>query len=162
MSSVHRACPWSWSPAKCWSRSWPTTSARIQRARRGRTRSAGGAYIAYQVFGQGEVDLLWISPWFSHLELLWEHPPVVRFHQEMASFARVIMLDQRGVGLSDRSNGFPDLETRMDDLRAVLDAAGSDRTVLWGAGPDGGALCAMFAATYPDRVAALAFWNASA
>lgn len=125
-------------------------------------RSADGTYIAYQVFGGGDVDLLWISPWFSDLELLWDHPPVARFHREMASFARVIMLDQRGVGLSDRSRGFPDLETRMDDLRAVLDTAGSERTVLWGAGPDGGALCAMFAATYPDRVAALAFWNASA
>jgi class 3 adenylate cyclase/pimeloyl-ACP methyl ester carboxylesterase len=72
------------------------------------------------------------------------------------------MLDQRGVGLSDRSMGLPDLETRMDDIRAVLDAAGSRRTVLWGGGIDGGALCAMFAATYPDRVIALAFWNASA
>ena len=66
-------------------------------------RSHDGAYIAYQVYGQGDVDLLWISPWFSHLELLWEHPPVARFHREMASFARLIMLDQRGVGLSDRS-----------------------------------------------------------
>ncbi len=125
-------------------------------------RSADGAYIAYQVFGQGDVDLLWISPWFSHLELLWEYPPVVRFHREMASFARVILLDQRGVGLSDRSKGLPDLETRMDDVRAVLDAAGSERTVLWGAGADGGALCAMYAATYPERVTALAFWNAAA
>jgi class 3 adenylate cyclase len=125
-------------------------------------RSNDGAYIAYQVFGQGDVDLLWIAPWFSHLELLWEHPPIARFHREMASIARLIMLDQRGVGLSDRSKGLPDLETRMDDLRAVLDAAGSKRTVLWGAGVDGGALCAMFAATYPERVVALAFWNAQA
>ena len=125
-------------------------------------RSADGTFIAYQVFGDGPVDLLWISPWFSDLELLWEYPPVARFHRYMASFARVIMLDQRGVGLSDRSRGFPDLETRMDDVRAVLDAVGSERTALWGAGPDGGALCAMYAATYPDRVAVLAFWNAGA
>jgi class 3 adenylate cyclase len=125
-------------------------------------KSEDGAYIAYQVFGAGDVDLLWISPWFSHLEVMWEHPPLARFHREMASFARVILLDQRGIGLSDRSKGLPDLETRMDDLRAVLDAAGSARTVLWGAGPDGGALCAMFAATYPERVTALAFWNATA
>jgi class 3 adenylate cyclase len=124
-------------------------------------RSADGTYIAYQVFGGGEVDLLWISPWFSELEMMWEYQPAAQFHRAMASFARVIMLDQRGVGLSDRTRGFPDLETRMDDLRAVLDAAGSDRTVLWGAGPDGGALCGMYAATYPDRVASLAFWNAS-
>jgi len=125
-------------------------------------KSSDGAYIAYQVFGAGSVDLLWISPWFSHLELLWEYPPVVRFHKDMASFARVIMFDQRGIGLSDRTRGIPDLETRVDDLRAVLDAAGSDRTLLWGAGPDGGALCAMFAATYPERVVALAFWNGAA
>ena len=123
-------------------------------------RSQDGAYIAYQVFGEGDVDLLWISPWFSHLEMLWEHPPIERFHREMASFARLILLDQRGLGLSDRSRGLPDLETRMDDVRAVLDAVGSERTVLWGAGPDGGALCAMYAATYPERVTALAFWNA--
>ena len=125
-------------------------------------RSRDGAYIAYQALGEGAVDLLWISPWFSHLELLWEYPPVERFYREMASFARLILLDQRGVGLSDRSRGLPDLETRVDDVRAVLDAVGSQRTVLWGAGPDGGALCAMFAATYPERVPALAFWNASA
>ena len=125
-------------------------------------RSNDGAYIAYQVFGEGEVDLLWISPFFSHLEAMWEFAPVERFHREMASFARVIQMDQRGVGLSDKTKGLPDLETRVDDLRAVLDAAGSKRTVLWGAGPDGGALCAMYAATYPERVVALAFWNASA
>ncbi len=125
-------------------------------------RSADGTFIAYQVFGDGPVDLLWISPWFSDLEVLWEYEPVARFHREIAGFARLILMDQRGVGLSDRSKGFPDLETRMDDLRAVLDAAGSDKTVLWGAGPDGGALCAMFAATYPERVPVLAFWNARA
>lgn len=123
-------------------------------------RSHDGAYIAYQVFGHGDHDLLWISPWFSSLELMWEYPPIERFHRHMASSARVILLDQRGQGLSDRSLGLPDLETRMDDVRAVLDAVGSNRTVLWGAGPDGGALCAMFAASYPERVVALAFWNA--
>jgi class 3 adenylate cyclase/pimeloyl-ACP methyl ester carboxylesterase len=125
-------------------------------------RSADGTFIAYQVFGDGPVDLLWISPWFSDLEALWEYQPVARFHREIAGFARLILMDQRGVGLSDRSRGFPDLETRMDDLRAVLDAAESAQTVLWGAGPDGGALCAMFAATYPERVQVLAFWNARA
>jgi class 3 adenylate cyclase len=114
------------------------------------------------VFGQGEVDLLWISPWLSHLEMIWEFPLIERFSREIASFARLILIDQRGLGLSDRSRGLPDLETRMDDVRAVLDAAGSERTVLWGAGPDGGALCAMYAATYPERVTALAFWNAFA
>src|SRR5207247_2546337 len=118
--------------------------------------------IAYQTFGEGPIDLLWISPWLSDLELMWEHAPVARFYGQLASFARLIMLDQRGVGLSDRSKGFPDLETRMDDVRAVLDAVGSERTVLWGAGPDGGALCAMYAATYPDRVVVLAFWNGMA
>jgi class 3 adenylate cyclase len=122
-------------------------------------KSSDGAHIAYQVFGGGDLDLLWIHPWLSHLEVMWEYAPAARFHREMASFARVIMLDQRGIGLSDRTKGIPDLETRVDDLRAVLDAAGSERAVLWGAGPDGGALCAMFAATYPERALALAFWN---
>jgi class 3 adenylate cyclase len=125
-------------------------------------RSADGAFIAYQTFGDGPIDLLWISPWLSDLETMWDFPPIARFHREMASFARVVILDQRGIGLSDRTRGFPDLETRMDDVRAVLDAVGSERTVLWGAGPDGGALCAMYAATYPERVAVLAFWNAQA
>jgi class 3 adenylate cyclase len=124
--------------------------------------SQDGAHIAYQVFGAGDVDLLWIHPWFSHLEVMWEYPPIAQFHRLMGSIARVIWFDQRGIGLSDRTMGIPDLETRMDDLRAVLDATGSERTVLWGGGPDGGALCAMFAATHPDRVIALAFWNASA
>ena len=124
--------------------------------------SADGAYIAYQVFGDGDVDLLWISPFFAHLEMVWEYPPIAKFHRAMTRFARVITMDQRGVGLSDKTKGLPDLETRMDDVRAVLDAAGSDRTVLWGAGTDGGALCAIYAATYPDRVVALAFWNALA
>jgi class 3 adenylate cyclase/pimeloyl-ACP methyl ester carboxylesterase len=125
-------------------------------------RSADGAFIAYQTFGEGPIDLLWIAPWLSDLEVMWEFSPVVRFYREMASFARVVILDQRGIGLSDRTRGLPDLETRMDDVRAVLDAVGSERTVLWGAGPDGGALCAMYAATYPERVAVLAFWNAQA
>ena len=125
-------------------------------------KSQDGAHIAYQVFGAGDVDLLWISPWLSHVEVVWEWPPIAHFHEQMASFARVITFDQRGIGLSDRTKGLPDLETRMDDLRAVLDAAGSDRTVLWGGGADGGALCAMFAATHPERVIALAFWNAVA
>ena len=125
-------------------------------------RSHDGAFIAYQVFGDGDLDLLWISPWFAHLEMLWEYPFVAKFHRAMTRFARVITMDQRGVGLSDKTKGLPDLETRMDDVRAVLDAAGSERTVLWGAGADGGALCAMYAATYPNRLVALAFWNAAA
>jgi class 3 adenylate cyclase len=91
--------------------------------------------------------------------VLWEYGPEARFQRGIASFARVIMMDQRGVGLSDKMKGLPDLETRMDDVRAVLDAAGSTRTALWGVGVDGGALCAMFAATYPERVVALAFWG---
>ena len=124
-------------------------------------RSADGAYIAYQVFGEGPLDLFYTSPWLSHLEVLWEYGSEARFYRGMARFARVIMMDQRGVGLSDKMKGLPDLETRMDDVRAVLDAAGSTRTALWGVGADGGALCAIFAATYPERVAALAFWGAA-
>jgi class 3 adenylate cyclase len=125
-------------------------------------RSSDGASIAYQVWGDGPFDLLWLSPWFSHLEMMWEFPPVAQLYSLMGSMARTITFDQRGIGLSDRTKGIPDLETRVDDLQAVLDEVGSERTVLWGAGADGGALCAMFAATHPDRVLALATWNAMA
>jgi class 3 adenylate cyclase len=124
--------------------------------------SSDGAHIAYQVWGAGPFDLLWLSPWFSHLEMMWEFPPVARLYGLMGSMARTIAFDQRGIGLSDRTKGIPDLETRVDDLTAVLDEVGSRRTVLWGAGADGGALCAMFAATHPDRVIALATWNSMA
>jgi class 3 adenylate cyclase/pimeloyl-ACP methyl ester carboxylesterase len=121
-------------------------------------RSADGTYIAFQVFGSGP-DVLVAWPWISHLELFWEDPDVGAWLRSLARFARVITLDQRGLGLSDRMTQTVDLETKMDDVRAVLDAAGSERPVLYGQGVDGGAICAMFAATHPDRTAGLLFWR---
>lgn len=121
-------------------------------------RSADGTYIAHQVFGSGP-DLLVAFPWISHLELFWEDPDVGSWLRSLAHFARVISMDQRGIGLSDRMTQVIDLETKVDDVRAVLDAAGSQRTTLYGQGVDGGAICSMFAATYPERTAGLLLWN---
>ena len=120
--------------------------------------SQDGTYIAYQVFGSGP-DLLVAWPWISHLELFWEDPDVGTWLRSLARFARVITLDQRGIGLSDRMTQVIDLETKVDDVRAVLDGAGSRRTTLYGQGVDGGAICAMFAATYPERTAGLLLWS---
>ena len=124
-------------------------------------RSADGTYIAYQVFGSGP-DLLVAFPWISHLELFWEDPDVGPWLRSLAQFARVISMDQRGIGLSDRMTQVIDLETKVDDVRAVLDAAGSCRTTLYGQGVDGGAICSMFAATYPERTAGLLLWSGCA
>ena len=124
-------------------------------------RSADGTFVAYQTFGSGE-DVLVIMPFISHLELFWQDPDVGDMLRGLAESARVIAMDQRGMGLSDRLQGHPDLETRMDDVRAVIEAAGSRLPTLWGLGVDGGALCAMFAATYPERVRGLILWPGSA
>ena len=121
-------------------------------------RSADGTFIAYQVFGDGP-DLLVAFNWISHLELFWEDPDVGPWLRSLALFARVISMDQRGIGLSDRMTQASDLETKMDDVRAVLDAAGSRRTTIYGQGVDGGSVCAMFAATYPERTAGLLLWS---
>ncbi len=123
--------------------------------------SADGTYIAYQVFGEGP-DLLLASPWISHLEMMWEIDEMSSWFRALARFARVINMDQRGIGLSDRMTQMIDLETRVDDVRAVLDATGSDRPFLYGQGLDGGAICAMFAATYPERTAGLLLWSGQA
>jgi class 3 adenylate cyclase len=124
-------------------------------------RSADGTYIAYQVFGDGP-DLLLASPWISHLEMMWEIDEMSSWFRALARFARVISMDQRGIGLSDRMTQMIDLETRVDDVRAVLDATGSDRPILYGQGLDGGAICAMFAAMYPERTAGLLLWSGQA
>jgi pimeloyl-ACP methyl ester carboxylesterase len=102
-------------------------------------RSQDGTFLAYQVFGQGP-DLLLTHPWLSHLELIWEYEPDARWLQRLARSARVIQMDQRGIGLSDRMTQVIDLETKVDDLRAVLDAANCDRAALYGQGLDGGAV----------------------
>lgn len=114
--------------------------------------------IAYQVVGEGPVDIVFV-PFLINLVWAWEHPIFVDFCRKLASFSRVILLDKRGTGLSDRPRDLPTLETRMDDIRAVMDDAGSERAVLLGAGSPGGQVCAVFAATYPERVVALVLHN---
>jgi class 3 adenylate cyclase len=113
-----------------------------------------GASIAYQDFGQGPVTLVVILGWLSHLEVYWEQPRYARFMRRLARNMRVLTFDKRGVGMSDRTMA-ADLETRMDDVRAVLDAAGVERTALLAGGSAGPCLAAFFAASQPERVLAL-------
>ena len=117
---------------------------------------SGDVHIAYQVFGDGPMDLLVCGSWQSNVEGRWEVPLMARFLRRFAAFARVIIFDKRGVGLSDPVplTQLPSLEEWMDDVRAVLDDAGSKRTAIYGA-LDGGVMAMLFAATYPERVAAL-------
>ncbi|HYP55409.1 MAG TPA: adenylate/guanylate cyclase domain-containing protein [Solirubrobacterales bacterium] len=122
---------------------------------------SGELAIAYQVLGEGDLDLVVAFPFVSHLDLLWENPLMSRFARRLASFARVILFDRRGVGLSDPAGGAPNLEERMDDLRAVMDAAGSERAALLGMS-EGATMCMLFAATYPRRTSALVLWGAMA
>src|SRR5512132_2616553 len=115
-------------------------------------------HIAYQVFGHGPIDVVFVHAFVSHVELFWELPSYARFIRELSSWGRAIMFDKRGVGLSDRLSVIPTIEARLDDLRAVLDAVGSERTLVVG-NNDGGALAALFAATYPERTLGLVLWR---
>jgi pimeloyl-ACP methyl ester carboxylesterase len=115
---------------------------------------SGDVNIAYQVFGEGDLDLVIVPGWVSNVEIFWEEPAFARFLNRLASFSRVILFDKRGTGLSDRVAEMPNLETRMDDVRAVLDAVNSERAALFGYS-EGGVLCALFAASHPDRTSAL-------
>jgi class 3 adenylate cyclase len=114
-----------------------------------------GLSIAYQDFGDGPITLLVAHGWVSHLEVYWEQPRYVRFMRRLARSMRVLVFDKRGVGMSDRVGLTADLESRMDDVRAVLDAAAVDRAALFGWGVAGPALVAFFAATHPERTLAL-------
>lgn len=122
---------------------------------------SGDVHIAYQVFGEGSLDLVFLSSWICQIEHMWAHPSGQRFLSRLASFARVITLDKRGSGLSDRVAGSPDVDERMDDIRAVMDAAGSERAALLGTS-EGGILGAVFAATYPERTTALVMSGSTA
>jgi pimeloyl-ACP methyl ester carboxylesterase len=117
---------------------------------------SGDVNIAYQVFGAGATDLVYVPGWVSHVEENWEDPDYAAMLRRLASFARVIVFDKRGTGLSDRVavERLPTLEQRMDDVRAVMDAAGSRRAAVFGAS-EGGSMSLLFAATYPDRTTAL-------
>jgi pimeloyl-ACP methyl ester carboxylesterase len=108
----------------------------------------GDVSIAYQVFGDGQFDIVISLPASSHVELAWEAPMMRAYFERLASFARVISFDKRGVGLSDKSAGYSSPETRMDDIRAVMDAAGSERAAVIG-WSEGVRLSLLFAATYP-------------
>src|SRR5947207_11639575 len=117
---------------------------------------SGDLSIAYQVTGQGPRDLVYVPGWVSNVELMWEEPAMAHFLQRLASFSRLILFDKRGTGLSDRvsNDRLPTLEERMDDVRPVLDAIGSERSAVFGAS-EGGNLSILFAAAHPERVHAL-------
>jgi pimeloyl-ACP methyl ester carboxylesterase len=117
---------------------------------------SGSVNIAYQVLGSGPIDLVFVMGWVSHLEYFWNDPLFARFLLRLAGMSRLILFDKRGTGLSDPVpvSQLPTLEQRMDDVRAVMDAAGSQRAVLLGIS-EGGPMCTLFAATYPEKTAAL-------
>ena len=115
---------------------------------------SGDVSIAYQVVGDGPIDLVFVMGWVSHLDYFWAEPSFARFLRRLASFSRLILFDKRGTGLSDRVGALPTLEQRMDDVRAVLDAVGSRQAALLGVS-EGGPLCALYATTYPERTRAL-------
>ena len=119
---------------------------------------SGDVHIAYQVLGDGPIDLTYVPSWISQVEQLWEEPSLVRFIERLLTFARLIIFDRRGTGLSDPVVGAATLEQRMDDVRAVLDAVGSKRTALFGFS-EGGPMSALFAATYPARTSALILYG---
>ena len=119
--------------------------------------------LAYKVVGDGPVDLVYLQPWYSHVEVIWEEPLYERFLRRFAAFSRLIIFDRRGSGLSDPVplDRPPDMETRMDDARAVMDEVGSQRAVVYGAS-ESGALACLFAAAHPDRTIALVIHGSGA
>src|SRR5262245_6227971 len=116
--------------------------------------------VAYQVVGDGPFDLVFVSGWTSNVDVMWEEPSLARFLHSLASFSRVLCFDKRGTGVSDPVPlaAPPTLEQWMDDIRAVIDAAGSERAALLGFS-EGGPMAMLFAATYPERVSALTLNN---
>jgi pimeloyl-ACP methyl ester carboxylesterase len=122
---------------------------------------SGDVHVAYQEFGGGDLDIVLVPGFVTHVELIWESEPSARFLEALSSFARVINFDRRGSGLSDPVADAPTLEERMDDVRAVMDAAGSERAVLMGIS-EGVPMSLLFAATYPERVEALVCYGGMA
>lgn len=119
---------------------------------------SGDVHIAYQVVGDGPIDLVFVPGFVSHLEFQWELPSGARLFERLASFSRLIRFDKRGTGLSDRVLEAPTLEQRMDDVRMVMDAVGSERAAVFG-NSEGGPMSALFAATYPQRTSALILYG---
>jgi pimeloyl-ACP methyl ester carboxylesterase len=126
------------------------------------TRS-GDAHIAYQVVGDGPIDVVYVQGFVSNMEMNWQEPSYARFLSRIASFSRLITFDKRGTGLSDRvpEDRLPTLEQRMDDMRAVMDAVGSERAALFGVS-EGGPMCMLFAATYPERTSSIVLYGSYA
>lgn len=122
---------------------------------------SGELHIGYQVIGRGPPDLVWVPGWLSNIDLYWEEPTVARYFERLASFSRVILFDRRGSGVSDPVERAPTLEEQMDDVVAVMDAAGSQRAALY-AQFEGGAMAVLFAASHPDRTSALVLYEAMA
>jgi class 3 adenylate cyclase/pimeloyl-ACP methyl ester carboxylesterase len=118
-------------------------------------------HIAYQVIGEGPLDLVWVPGAAGNIEAVWDFPEYGHFVTRLGSFARVVVFDKRGTGLSDRTVGIAPLEERMDDVRAVMDAAGADRAALMGQS-EGGPMSMLFAATYPERTQALVLYGSLA
>jgi class 3 adenylate cyclase/alpha-beta hydrolase superfamily lysophospholipase len=126
-------------------------------------RTDDGMHIAYQVVGSGPVDLVVVLGWTTNIEALWQQPPLARFLYRLADTTRLMLYDKRGMGLSDRVAGdrLPSFEARMDDTRAVMDAVGSERAVVFGVS-EGGPLSSLFAATYPHRTLGLIIYGSGA
>jgi class 3 adenylate cyclase len=119
---------------------------------------SGDLHIAYQVVGDGPVDVLWVPTWVWQIEHVWEQPWMARFMRRLASFSRVITFDRRGSGMSDRIAGAPTLEEQMDDVVAVMDAVGSERAAVI-AMLEAGSMAALFAATHPERTQSLVLYE---
>lgn len=119
---------------------------------------SGDVHIAYQIFGGGPIDLVFVFGFVSNVEAIWRSPPHTRFFQRLGSFARVIVFDKRGTGMSDRGSQIFTLEQRMEDVHAVMDEAGSERAALFGIS-EGGPMSLLFAATYPRRTQALVLYG---
>jgi class 3 adenylate cyclase len=117
-------------------------------------RASDGVHVAYQVVGSGPLDLIFANSWCSHIEFSWSRPAIVRFYEQLASFSRLILFDKRGTGLSDPVSSVPTMDDRLADMRAVLDAVGSERAALFGTS-EGACSTIMFAATHPERTTAM-------
>ena len=119
---------------------------------------SGDVSVAYQVIGDGSIDLVLVPGFVSHVELAWEEPNLARILTRLASFSRLIIFDKRGTGMSDPMTAAPSMDARMDDIRAVMDAVGSPSAALFGIS-DGGSLSLLFARRHPDRTRALILYG---